>query len=583
MSPPTEIAGRQSDVEDVRVDPPIFPHANVVAVRAIADVLDTTYGPASRDKLVINALESRQDPAPGQVAVDDYVTTSDGATILESLPLEHPVAPVVRRMVGPERPGDTDVEGEDVFDGVTTSVSLAAALLREAESLVDDGVHPIDLIRGYRRANDVATEALADLARPLDDFDDPDAAARSVARTAMTGNDVGGLAETWAKLACDAAGRVGYPTAKTLPVRTIRDGSLGDSRLVRGTVLDRSARVLDSMPDRVEDASVLVLGGHDRGGLRTPDLPDDYTASVDEETDVADLDAVFDAWRTDVWETIHGAGVDVVVAELGIDDGFLERLAEHDVVGIRAVNRLKLSHVARATGATVVKDLHDVSADDLGHAGVVAERRIERAESRARPRRMTVFEDCATPDSVCVLVQGVPADLGERAATSIRQAAAAVALARGERGSHPGVVPGGGAAEAHAAAAVRDAARADGSRAALATTAFADALEQLPFTLARNAGVDPVETVADLRAANRTDPWQGFVLPAAEIGDTAEAGVLDPVTRRTESYRTATAVSSLILRVDDAIDAEVDEDAPDPGDAIYDEAAEQHMDSLTDA
>lgn len=561
---------------------PEFPQANAVAVKAIAGALASTLGPTPSDKLVVESLATRQETRRGDVSIDEFVITSDGATLLEHLPLEHPVAPIVERMVGPERPGETDVQGEDIPDGVTTSVVLAAALLDEAIELIERGVHPQSVVRGYDTARQLAVETVVKEARRLESFDDPHAAATAVAETAMTGNDVGGIANRLAVFARESVSEVGYPTEKTLAVRQICDGSLDDSRLIRGAVLDRNSRVKEAMPERVEDANVLVLGGHDRGGLNVPNLDDEMTATVENLDEIDDFEAVFETWRAEVCASIREADVDVVVTELGIDQQFMSFLVENDIVGVRAVNRLDLAQLARATGATVVKHPRDIATEHLGQAGLVAEQDIEPRKGRRKRRRMMVFDNCPDPESVCVLLRGANDYLGEQATIGVRKAAAAVATAQGDGDHVDGVVPGGGGIDVSVASAVRNASAAEGSRAALAMDAFADAVEQIPYTLARNAGRDPIKTLADLRTAHEHDDNVGLVFPEGDIDDVDKAGIFDPAATRLDGYNTATDVATLLLRIDDALDAEFTEDEPNTDDIIYDDAAEKQEEFLAD-
>lgn len=556
---------------------PEFPQANVVAVQAVAGALASTLGPTPQDKLIVESMAAHREAQQGNPPIDEYIVTSDGATILQWLPLEHPVGPVVERMIGPERPGDTDTEGEDIPDGVSTSVVLAAALLDEATDLIERGVHPQSIIRGYDTARQIATEKIVNEARPLGEFENTGLIERAVAETAMTGNDVGGASVELARYAVEAATEVGFPNEKTLVARQIRDGSIDDSRLVRGSVLDRNSRASDRMPRRVENADILVIGGHDRGGLSAPELDADITANVESPNDVEAFDAVFDERRAEICESILMADVDVVVTELGISQEFVSFLADHGILGIRGVNQLDISQLALATGSRVVSDPRDIATEYLGHAGVVEERMIDRRQGRRKRRRMTVFDDCDDPASVCALLRGVDDQLGQQAITNFRKAAAAVSTANGARGRIEGVVPGGGGIDVEIAVTIREKATSDGSRAALAMEAFADAVEQIPYTLAKNAGRDPIATLANLRAASEPDDEFGLVLPAGEITDVVDKGVLDPAATRNDCYRTATDVASLLLRVDDAIDAEVTDTEPDPDDAIFEEPAEQQQ------
>jgi len=565
-APPSELQGAA------------FPDANIRAVTAVAGALASTLGPTPRDKLVVTALASRQPDDPNDPPRDEFAVATDGATILERLPLEHPIAPLVRRLIGPERPGDTDVEGQDIPDGVTSSVVLAASLLDEAADLLELGVHPTDVCRGYREAADLARAELATRARPLSPADRD--RAEAVARSAMNGNDVGGLADTWAGVAVDAVDQVGRPTPKRFAVRTKRTGRIGDSRLIRGAVLDRTGRADQRMPRRVEDAAVLVLGGHGTGGLTDPDPEGDW--SPDADADLGSLAGAFDGRRERIVADMVTAGVDVVLAREGIGSEYAEALADHGVLGVRRVNRLKLAQAARATGAQIVADPTDIDPDYLGHAGEVAVRNHDPRPGRRRKRKMTVIEGCEDPESVTALLPGTFDQGGEQLTRQLRKAVAAVAAAAGHGTDHPGYVPGGGAIDTAVGRRVRAAAASYPSKVQLAVERFADAAEMIPFTIAKNAGGDPLTAVADVRArqtaaAERTDADDvyGYLVPDRAVGDAEEAGVLDAHARRRRTYTAATQVATLILGIDDAVQATFTSQRADPEETIYDGRAEQ--------
>lgn len=551
-----------------------FPEANIRAVQAVAGALASTLGPTPRDKLVVTALASRQPDNPNNPPRDEFAVATDGATILEELPLEHPIAPLVRRLIGPERPGDSDIEGQDIPDGVTTSVVLAAALLDEAADLLEMGVHQADICAGYQAALSVATDTLAAAARPLDPGRERERA-EAIARSAMNGNDIGGLVTDWARVAVDIAAQVGHPTAKTLAVRTKRTGRISDSRLVRGAVLDRNGRADERMPRAVDDASVLVLGGHGTGGLVDPEPEGDWSA--DSSADFAELATAFDGRRDTVVADLLAAGVDAVLAREGISSEYAEALADHGVLGIRRVNRLKLTQAARATGATIVHDPTDVTAEDLGWAERVAVENHDPRPGRRRKRKMTLIEGCEDPDSVTALLPGTFDQGGEQLTRQLRKGAKAVAAAAGDGVSHGGYLPGAGAVDVALARAVREAATAYGSKVQLAVERFADAAEMVLFTLAKNAGDDPLGAVADTRARQRAEPdgeRYGYVVPDG-VADAVDAGVFDAHARRRESYTAGTQVANLILGIDQAVAATVSVDRADPEDTIYDGRAEQ--------
>jgi len=563
-----------------------FPRANIEGVQGIAGILATSLGPMSHDKFIGKSIALQNDP--DGVAYDDYVVTSDGGTILDALPMEHPIAPVVKRIVGDELPGETGVEGGRISDGIISTVLLCGSLLDEAESLMEHGLHPTTIAGGFRAALTVAESSLRSARRPVSSFDDEHGAVLTVAQTAMTGNNVGGNADQWASFAVDAAEAVGYPTPKSLGVEAVSGGSISDSRLVYGTVLPRNEIAHEDMPIAVDDARVLVLSGYKRkdasdgrvGGLRNPELQADATLDVSSPSDIASYEDVYASRRERVIRDLVNADVDVVVTRLGIDDRYLRALADEGIMGIRGVNRLRLARVALATGANQVRDPTDIATEDIGHAGRVARITLGTRSGSRRLRYGTVFEGCEAPSSVTVLLRGAGAESGSETARQIRKGAAAVALATGKRGSAPGVVPGGGAVDVGVARDVRQAAREHSSREQLAMVAFADAIERIPYGLAKNAGLDPLTTVSNLRAAAADRYETGLLLPSGKIGNTVQKGVLDSFSVRRDGYVTAVDIAETILRVDDAIDANVSQEPADEGDSIYDEHAEKHQDHL---
>jgi chaperonin GroEL (HSP60 family) len=296
---------------------------------------------------------------------------------------------------------------------------------------------------------------------------------------------------------------------------------------------------------------------------------------------VRDVKALYATRRKRIVDSYRALGVDVVVCRLGITPEFQKLLVDAEILGVRAVNRLDMRQLARATGASLVRNPEDVSAADLGSAGVVEEVRGDPRRGRRKNTVMTVFDECPNPGSVAVVLHGVSGHVATQATTEVRKMAAAVAVARGEGGHRPGVVPGAGAIEMELARAVRARATGLSTKAQLAVEGMADAFETVVATLARNGGADPIDTVADLRMAHAAGELDaGFVLPSGEVQSATDAGVFDPVAYRQRGLVAASEVADLVLRVDDAIDATFSDEPLGPDDVIYDDRAENHMDWL---
>lgn len=571
----------QGSPDDVSIE---FPQANIVAVRAIATTLGSTLGPRCRDKLIVGEQADDSDAAPGTRRAGDVVVASDGSAILERLPIEHPVAPILRRMIGPERPGGTGVEGEDMPDGTTSRAVLSGALLDQAESLLERGLHPQTLISGFESAREIAVETVQDGRIGFEEFPDPHEARVATAATAMTGNVIGGNRETLASLVVEGVEAAGMPDEKSFDVRRTSDGSIHETRLIHGAVLGRSKRVSDEMPRRIEDASVLVLDGHDRGGLQERESNRNLSLDLESPAVASEVGDVRRTRKETIIDGFAEAGVDVVLTRLGIDKDYQRLLADAGMMGVRSVSPLDLARVARATGARTVMDPSDVTAADLGTAGTVTELSVDPYPGRRKRRRMIVFEKCPDPGTVTVLLRGVSGQVADQAATAVRKGAFAVGLAESGGPHVSGVVPGGGSIHVQAADAIRRQAREVDERSQIAMDAYADATDRLVGTLARNGGLDPLTVVPDIRSAqNAGTDAAGIVYPGGSISDCLEAGVLDPAAVVRDVYLYATDSATRLLRIDDAIDSVRTEDTVETEDVIYDEPAERQKQALDDS
>lgn len=558
----------------------IFPHTNIQAVADVGEILAPSFGPTPRDKLIVSQLATRSetDPRLGP-PIDDYVVTSDGKTIIQELDFDHPIAPVVRRVTGPERLGETDIEGKDITDGIKTSVLFLSALLLEAQTLIERGLHPTNIKRGYRYGLEVMRDALSEQT-----LEPTPSNIRAVARTALTGNDIGGKKEQWAEIAVDVATQIGVPNDRTFAVRTASGRSIDDARLISGAVLNKNERASERMPTTVENADVLVMGGAEDGGLKRKESRREISVTPSDPDYASAFDELRERHRQERFQTLLETGVDVVVAQTGISKEFQHLLSEQDILGIRGVNSLKLRQVALATGATIVYDPDDISSEMLGRAGILEEITLPEFWTERGDRRMIIFDDCPDPDSIAVLLTGVWRQLANQLKRSIRKATFSASVALGNGDYRPGCLPGGGAAETGIARAVRNRATDLDTKAQLAAEAYADAMETITKTLARNGGLDAIETLSEIQTSHTNGETQtGIVLPSGDVRDVAAAGILDPYDRKRCAYETATEVANIVVSIDDALDATFEDDPITPDEAINDDAAERHMNYLEDS
>jgi len=435
-----------------------------------------------------------------------------------------------------------ETQEEEIGDGTTTAAVLAGQLLRKAERLLDDDVHPTTIVEGYHEAAAIAHEAIDALTLDEELTDD---LLRQVAATSMTGKGTGDVdAETLAERVVEAVTHVRDDDGvdvDSIHLETRVGGSSGATRLVEGFILDEE-RAHENMPRSVEDATVCVL-----------DMELEVRETeVDAELNITSVDQLNAALETEEAElrgyaaTLSEAGVDVVFCEDDIDDRVASWLAAADILAFESVSSDDAKAIARATGANRIGTLRDLDEADFGHADRVYLERF------ADEDELCFIEGGDEAKAVTLFVRGGTEHVVDELERAVQDAVDVVA-ATIESGA---VVPGAGVVEIGIASAVRDAAASITGRKQLAVEAFADAIEILPRTLAENTGMDQIDALVDLRAANENGR-AGIIAhgETGEIADPVEFGVLDPADVKHEAVDCATEAATMIVLIDDVIAA----------------------------
>jgi thermosome len=498
---------------------------NIMAARIIGEVLKTTLGPRGMDKMLIDSL-------------GDITITNDGAAILDEIEAEHPAAKMMVEIA--------KTQDDMVGDGTTTAVVLAGELLKKAEELLDQNIHPTIMVSGYRKAVQKAMETINKVATPVDTEDRE--TMRKVAITSMASKAVGPAKEHLAEIAIDAVKQI----AEKRGERKIADidniqiikktgKSLLESQLVKGLIIDKEI-VHPGMPKKVENAKIALLDcpleiekTEISAEIRIRD-PTQMKAFLDQETKM--LKEMVDKIKT--------SGANVVFCQKGIDDMAQHFLAKEGILAARRVKQSDMEKLSRATGGRIVTDLDDLTPQDLGEAGAVEERKIGED-------KMVFVEKCKDPRSVAVLIRaGLErmVDEAERAMTDALSVVSDVI-------ENNKIVAGGGAVEVEVAKELRDYATKVGGREQLAIEAFADAIEIVPRTLAENAGLEPIDIIVELRAAHeKTDgAHMGVNVFTGKIENMYDNGVVEPLIVKEQAVKSAAESASMILRIDDVIAA----------------------------
>ena len=495
---------------------------NIAAAKAVAQAVRTTLGPKGMDKMIVDSI-------------GDVIVTNDGVTILKEMQIEHPAAKMVVEVA--------KTQEDAVGDGTTTAVVIAGELLKKAEDLLDQNIHPTVLAKGYRLAENEAQRLLKNLAENVSIEDDE--ILKNIAITAMTGKG----AETNRVLLANLIVKAVRGVAESVNGLTKVD--LGDikvekqvgessdnSELIEGIVLDKE-RVHPAMPESVENAKVALLNA----ALEIKNTEIDAKIQI---TDPSQLNAFLEKEEQTLREMVNqvkGSGATVLFCQKGIDDLAQHFLAKAGILAIRRAKKSDMEKLARATGARIVNSWKELTFEDIGNAGLVRETKIGDEE-------MIFVEKCQNPKSVTLLVRGGTEHVAEEIKRAVMDALGdlAAAIKDGK------VVAGAGSVEMEIARGLKSFSRTLSGREQLAVLAFAEAMEIIPRTLAENAGLDPIDSLTKLRSAHdQQQKWAGINVFNGDTMDAWNSGVLEPLKIKTQALSSAAEVAEMILRIDDVI------------------------------
>ena len=488
---------------------------NILAGKVLAETVRTTLGPKGMDKMLVDGL-------------GDIVVTNDGVTILKEMDIEHPAAKMLVEVA--------KTQEDEVGDGTTTAVIIAGELLKKSESLLDQDIHPTIIAMGYRQAAEKAQEILDDIA--IDSVDEETLV--KVAMTAMTGKGTEAAREPLAKLIVDAVQKVaedGVVDTDNIKIEKKDGAVVEDSTLVEGVIVDKE-RVHPGMPSEVKDAKIALVNSP----LEVKETEVDAEIRI---TDPAQMQAFIEQEEKmvkDMVDKVAESGANVLFAQKGIDDLAQHYLSKAGILVVRRVKKSDIEKLARATGANVVTNLEDLTADDLGEAGIVEERKVSGEE-------MIFVEECSVAKSVTLFVRGSTKHIVDEIVRAIEDAIGVVAATVED----DKVVAGGGAPEIAMAKKLKDYADSISGREQLAVNAFAEALEIVPKTLAENAGLDSIDSLVDLRAAHENSAVMGLDVFTGKVADMKEAGVIEPKRVKKQAIQSASEAAEMILRIDDVI------------------------------
>ena len=492
---------------------------NIAAAKAVADAVRTTLGPKGMDKMLVDSM-------------GDVVITNDGATILKEMDIVEPAAKMIIEVA--------KTQEQHCYDGTTTAVVLAGELLKRSEDLIDQNVHPTVICEGFRLAADRAVELLDSHA-----IDADESTLHEVAKTALTGKSAGAVKAFLADISVDAVQAVARVEDEEtivdlddIKVEKKQGGSIRDSTLVDGIILDKE-RVHSGMPRSVADAKIALINS----AIEVKKTEVDAKIQITDPSMLAQFLDEEENYLRSLVEKIQSAGANVVICQKGIDELAQHYMSKAGLFAIRRAKKSDMEALSKATSARIVTNIDDLSSEDLGEAAKVDERKIGESD-------MVFVTGCPDAKSVSVLLRGGTEHVVDEIRRAFDDAIGVVSVAR-EDGA---ILTGGGSVLASLSRDLRAYAEGIGGREQMAIEAFAGALEVIPRTLAENAGLDPVNTIIELRKAH-AEGKSTFGVNVFEGGvmDMRAANVLEPVRVVDQAIQSATETAVMILRIDDVI------------------------------
>ena len=498
---------------------------NIMAAIVIAEAVKSALGPKGMDKMLVDGF-------------GDITVSNDGATILKEMDVAHPAAKMVIEVA-------KTVDAE-VGDGTTTAAILTGDLLKQAEILLDQKIHPTTIISGYRKATAKALEVIDAVAEAVDPAaSDYKKILNDVAKTSMSSKFVSTHKEKLAKIVVDAVLAIAKDIPKdeeldidNIPRQKQEGMRVDETMLVRGLVLDKEV-VHAGMPKKVEGAKIALI----ESALEYQKTEFDAKIAISDPSAMQSFLDEEDRMLKGLVEKIVAAGANVVIAQKGIDDVVQHYLAKEGIMAVRRIKKSDVERVHETTGATIVSNIQNLTAADLGKAKIIEQRDVG-------DDKMLFIEGTPKTSVVTLLVRGGTDHIVDEVDRALNDALYVVR----DVVMHPYVTYGGGALAAEMAKQLRDYSSTLEGREQYAVNAFADAIESLPNTLADNGGFDPIDILVSLRKAHTEGKvFHGIDYTKGKVGDMKAARVVEAAVVNRQIVMSAAEAAQMILKIDDVI------------------------------
>ncbi len=444
--------------------------------------------------------------------------------------IEHPAAKMMVEIA--------KTQEDEVGDGTTTAVMLAGKLLENAEKLLDNKIHATVITKGYRLAAEKSQEILREVSVSI--TPDQEDVLKHIAMTAMTGKGAEAVKGKFADIIVTSVKQIaedGRVDLTNIKIEKNKGSGLEDTELISGMVVDKE-RVSVDMPSRINEAkialidSALEIKGPETDARISISSPDQLQNFVDQE----------EKMLKEMTEKIKNSGATVVFCQKGIDDIAQYYLAKAGIYACRRVAKSDMEKLARATKGKIISNLNELTPEQLGKAKEVDE--VKKGDDV-----FTYVKGCENPKAMTIMIHGGTEHVLDEMERAIKDGLGDVASAL-KTGK---IVAGAGAVEIELSKKLREYSKTLGGREQLAVEEFASSLEFIPVTLAENAGLDPIDTLTELKAAHETDKNAGINIFTGKVEDVLRAGIIEPLKIKSQAITSASEVAMMILRIDDVL------------------------------
>jgi len=506
--------------------------SNIRAAKALADAIRTSLGPKGMDKMIKDAKSN-------------VTITNDGATILKQMNVVNPCAKMLVEL--------SQAQDAEAGDGTTSVVVFAGSLLEAAEQLLNRGIHPSILSDSFQTA---AREAIVHLDKMTHPVDIKNKEGLLKAAATSLNSKVVSKDSNLASLAVDAVMAVaeGAPEnekgldLKDINVVTVPSGTVDDSELVTDGLVFKPGHFVAKTggPEKVDDAKIGLI----QFCISPPKTDMDNKVVIN---DSAQVDRILREERQyilNICKKIKASGCNVLLIQKSIlrdavSDMALHFLSKLKIMVIKDIERDQIEFVSKTLGCTPAASLDHFKPEVLGAAKCV-----ERVAMGEKKVTKVTGVTKAKAKTASIILRGSNSLLLEEADRSLHDALCVLRCLV----QKPMLVNGGGAPEIEIAEALMKMAKTLGDVESYGVKAFARALEVIPYTLAENAGLDPVKTVTELRKAHQDgDKTAGINVKRGVISSMQDENVLQPALVTSNVIQLASETVCSILKIDDIV------------------------------